>query len=115
SQRYRSFDKDERRKDEDAFAAQYFYLDQMLRGEAHGLNRGERRERQVTVSLTTIPSRIYEIGTTIESILLQTFKPDRIVLWLDRDALSEDDLPISLKGQMQRGLTVRFCEDIGPH
>lgn len=115
SQRYRVFDTIERRKDEDAFAAQYFYLDQMVRATNFGLNRGDERERSVTVSLTTIPSRIYEIGTTIESILMQSFKPDRIVLWLDRDGITESELPLSLRGQMERGLTVRFCEDIGPH
>lgn len=114
-QLYRDHDRGERRKDEDAFAAQYFYLDQMNRNTASGLNQTESRDQRIIVSLTTIPPRIYDIGTTIESLLLQSLKPDMIVLWLDKDGLTEEDLPLNLRRQMDRGLTVRFCEDIGPH
>ncbi|HOW58745.1 MAG TPA: glycosyltransferase family A protein [Candidatus Omnitrophota bacterium] len=51
---------------------------------------------------------------TIESLLRQTKKPNAIFLWLSK-SLREQDIPAWLRRQARRGLTIRFCEDIGPH
>jgi len=45
------------------------------------MNRDNCHAR-VVVSFTTIPSRIAHIKPMMESIVIQTYKPDRIVLWL---------------------------------
>lgn len=70
--------------------------------------------KQVVVSLTTHSKRIYEVFLAVESIMQQTVKPNRIVLWLDETRQNEP-LPITLQRQIERGLEVRFCKDVGPH
>lgn len=65
---------------------------------------------QLVVSLTTYGKRLYDVYLTIESIMQQTMKPNRIVLWLAED-MQNDELPIVLQKQMSRGLEIRFCKD----
>ena len=66
---------------------------------------------KVIVSLTTYGKRLYEVYLTIESIMQQTVKPNRIILWL-QDDLQNTTLPIMLQKQMARGLEIGFCKDI---
>lgn len=73
---------------------------------------GDRSRRKVIVSLTTIPDRIGKVWITIESLLRQTYQPDEIVLWLAEDEFSDRELPEKVRGQMKRGLTVRYCENL---
>lgn len=67
--------------------------------------------RQVIVSLTTFGKRLYEVYMTIESIMQQTVRPNRIVLWLAED-LKGVEIPTILKRQEKRGLEIRYCKDI---
>ena len=71
----------------------------------------------VTVSLTSFPVRIGIVGEVIKSILEQTVKPDRVVLWLAEDQFpaKEADLPASLTELTDRGLEIMWCDDIRPH
>lgn len=50
----------------------------------------------------------------IESLLMQTCKPDVVVLWLAREQYpgGEADLPSSLLCLKRYGLTIRWCDDI---
>lgn len=67
---------------------------------------------QSIVSLTTYGGRIYDVRLVIESLGLQTKKPKKIILWLDEDEFSIADLPIGLLQQIERGLEIRFCENL---
>lgn len=64
------------------------------------------------VSLTTYGGRIYDVRLVIESLGLQTKKPKKIILWLDEGEFSTKDLPIALLQQIDRGLEIRFCENL---
>ncbi len=81
---------------------------------ACGLNREPRAER-VTLSLTTFPARIHQCYYAIKSLMLQTFKADRIVLWLAEEQFPEHKLPPQFDVLLEAGLTVRFCEDYRSH
>ncbi|GAM10577.1 hypothetical protein OR1_02866 [Geobacter sp. OR-1] len=79
----------------------------------------KKRAQEVIVSLTAIPSRFHKLHLVIETILSQTVKPDRVVLWLshvDRhgNRIIDDvnQLPDILQRQIKRGLEIRFCEDL---
>lgn len=72
--------------------------------------RGGKRE--LIISLTTIPSRIENVWITIESLLRQTYRPDKIILWLAKDEFDGIELPFMLKRQMNRGLTIRYCDNL---
>lgn len=66
------------------------------------------------VSLTSYGRRVQKniVYYTLISLLKQTILPDKIILWLDRDNWNEDILPIKLKRLKEKGVEIRFCEDI---
>lgn len=69
-------------------------------------------KRKIIISLTTIPNRIDKVWITIESLLRQTYKPDQIILWLAQDEFANMELPDSLRQQMNRGLTIKYCDNL---
>ena len=70
------------------------------------------------MSLTTIPERMHAVGLCLDSLLRQSLKPDRIVLWLSEGngLTREDVLDRGLSRRfgrlIERGVEVRWCEDI---
>ena len=80
---------------------------------AWGLNN-QPREEYMTISLTTYPGRIKTVHFTVETLLNQTMKPDRVVLWLGEDKFpgKEKDLPKRLLRLREFGLTIGWCRDM---
>lgn len=77
---------------------------------------GIDKEHELIVSLTTFPDRISKVWITIATIMNQTYKPKRIILWLANDQFKEEaDLPDNLLRLKKRGLEIAFCEDLKPH
>lgn len=74
----------------------------------------EHREVPLVISLTTFPARTRTVHLVIESLLMQTCKPDVLVLWLAREQYpgGEDDLPENLLSLKRCGLNIRWCNDI---
>ena len=66
------------------------------------------------VSLTSYGKRIDTVYVTIESIARGSLLPSELILWLDDEERSRS-LPITLERLKERGLSVRICEDYGPH
>ncbi len=64
---------------------------------------------EIIISLTTYGERIYSVHKTIESLMQQTHKANRIILWLDQDEFSLDTIPDILINMMDRGLEIKFC------
>ena len=77
-----------------------------------------KRSPELIVSLTTIPERIGTVSLCLDSLLRQSLKPDRLILWLSvsnepgRPTISKQTLPPDLHRLVQRGLEVRWCKDI---
>lgn len=75
----------------------------------------------LVVSLTTIAERVPTVHLCLDSLLRQTHRPDRLVLWLNRTEvpgrprLTPETLPCSLTQLVARGLTIEWCENIGPY
>ena len=68
------------------------------------------------VSLTSFPARIERLWLVIETLLRQTCKPHMVVLWLaDSQFEGVASLPKSLRKLQQKGLEIRFCEDLRSH
>lgn len=80
-----------------------------------GVNKKKKRDKEIIISLSTIPSRINKIYLCIECLLRQSVKPDRIMLYLDKDKFYDYELPFLLHNQKSRGLEIIFCKDLGPH
>ena len=68
-------------------------------------------------SLTSFPTRIDRIWIVIESILRQTVKPDRLMLWLSKEQFPNMEcLPPKLIKLQERGLEIILCEgDLRSH
>lgn len=76
---------------------------------------GLEGQSRIIVSLTTYPARIDGVWVTISSLLEQTMKPCRVILWLAREQFPDQRIPESLERLKKRGLEIRFCEDLRPH
>lgn len=96
--------------------AQYevYYREKVIESKVSGL--GNDIPEHITISLTSYSSRIETVYLTIESLMQQSLKADRIVLCLAKSEFSEANLPASLKNQRKRGLEILFCEeDLGSY
>ena len=47
--------------------------------------------------------------------MLQTVKPDRIILWLAEKQFPDLKIPLSLEKMKDYGLEIRFCDDLKSH
>lgn len=68
-------------------------------------------DHEIIISLTTYGRRLFDVCLTIESLMQQTFKANRIVLWIDEKSM-ESPLPESLIRQTARGLTIMPTKDL---
>lgn len=79
----------------------------------YALNDREREER-IIVSLASYPARFEQIHIALKSIMLQSMKPDRIIVWL-----GEDVERIRLTHKMieleQYGVEYRYVRDLRAH
>ncbi len=69
---------------------------------------------EIIVSLTSWPGRINTVHKTIESLLNQKWRPDKIILWLAPEQFpnKEADLPSELMALCARGLVIDWYHDI---
>ena len=82
-----------------------------LTSERHFLLPRQQGDRKVVISMTTFPARINKVFLVIESLIRQTVKPDKIVLYLTKSQIADvDSCPQSLKRLLHRGLEIRFCD-----
>lgn len=75
---------------------------------SNGLYNGVKRDIDLVVSLTSFPARIKTVSYTIESVLEQDCKPDKVVLWLAEPQFpnGEKDLPKRLLRLKKFGLEI---------
>lgn len=69
-------------------------------------------KRRIIISLTSHPGRIHSVQYTVKTLLLQTKKPDMVVLWLAEEQFPGGILPTELTSLEKHGLTIRWCDDI---
>ena len=69
-----------------------------------------KRTPQVIVSLTTFPARINTVYKTISTLLQQTVKPDKVVLWLASEQFSQTTLPENLLRLQEFGLEIKWTD-----
>lgn len=66
------------------------------------------------VSLTSFPERINLVHKTLNTLLRQSLKPDKLILWLAECQFpqKEKDLPTTLLELKKYGLEIQWCEDL---
>ncbi len=75
----------------------------------------EPRKEKVILSMTSFPDRINEVQYALRALMLQTYKPDRILLWLAESQFPDHVLPDSLLELESFGLEICYCEDLLGH
>lgn len=75
-----------------------------------GVTSEKYADCDIIVSLTSYSKRMMEAALTIESIMQQTMKANRIVLWLAHEDYR--NIPLSLRMLQKRGLEIMECDDL---
>lgn len=75
----------------------------------------EKRDEVVIASLTSYPARIPYVHLAIKSLMVQSYKPDRIVLWLAQEQFPTKELPKELTDLEKYGLEIIWMHDIYGH
>lgn len=83
-------------------ATQMKYLDREV------LCSPSKNSLPVIVTLTSIPSRLKTLHLTIRSVLNQSRKPEKVVLWLHKDL--HDQLPLSLQILQSELFEIRYVD-----
>ena len=69
-----------------------------------------KRKKQLIVSLTSFPARINTTHFSINTLLQQNLKPDKVILWLSDSQFpnKEKDLPNNIVNLKQLGLEIKW-------
>ena len=86
-------------------------IEHILHDSESGITGDRYTDQNIIVSLTSYGRRIHDVALTIESLMQQTMKANRIVLWLD-NSFKEQHLPQALILQQKRGLEIAYCTDL---
>lgn len=92
------------------FARRIILEDRILNSDKSGVTDQLYCEHEIIVSLTSYGKRINDVCFTIESLMQQTRKANRIILWLD-ESVDTTSLPASLQLQKSRGLEIYTFEE----
>ncbi len=70
------------------------------------------RTPRIIVSMTSFPARIQKVKEAVLSLMVQTVKADKIVLWLAKDNFphGESELPEGLLQLKRKGLEIKWCD-----
>lgn len=89
-------------------------IEHILHDSERGVTEKKYCNHDIIVSLTTHGRRLDDVAFSIESIMQQNTKANRIVLWLD-ESFQKRKLPEFLIMQQKRGLEISYCKDLGPY
>lgn len=83
-------------------------------GLSYGITREMIYHKPIIVSLTSFPARINIVDQCIISLLSQSIKPNKVVLWLAEEQFPhrEKGLPNNLLKLKDYGLEIEWCDDI---
>ena len=78
---------------------------------------GVDEKSDVIVSITTYPARVKNVWVTLASLLSQSYKPRKVILYLSREQFDVNyKLPHNLIRLQKRGLEIVFVDDdLKPH
>lgn len=65
------------------------------------------------ISLTSYPPRFPTLYPTLQTLLTQSLKPDRVILWIEETSLAA--LPKSVRALQNQGLEIRTVPALGPY
>lgn len=75
-------------------------------------NVAKSSNSEVIISLTSYGSRVNDVYLTMLSLMYQTVKANKIILWLSKEEFTEETIPTTLKGKIAENCTIAFTEDL---
>ncbi|MDR2569113.1 MAG: hypothetical protein LBD23_02290 [Oscillospiraceae bacterium] len=95
--------------------AQILFIYLSISKPKYGLNQITNREKKIIVSLTSYPARFHTLHICIKSLLWQSIKPDKIILYLGEDS-AINQLSKKILYLTQFGLEIEHRSDnLKPH
>ncbi|MDE4078787.1 glycosyltransferase family 2 protein [Methanosphaera sp. Vir-13MRS] len=78
-----------------------------------GISNNNSMDEDIILSLTSFPERMDDVKYCLYSLLNQSFKPNKVILWLAYDEFpnKEEDIPQSVLNLKENGLTIKWCEN----
>jgi hypothetical protein len=76
----------------------------------YGLTR-VKNDPEIVISFTSFPARILDVTSCLYSLFTQTYRPDRVVLFLSRAEFRNTSLPVRLLEWQQYGLTIHWVDE----
>lgn len=80
-----------------------------------GVAESNTREVPIIVTLSSFRENYKNLPKTIYSLLNQSLKPDKIILWLDESSEDLVYLPYEITQFIKNGLEIRFIQDLGAY
>ena len=81
----------------------------------YGLTNQTDIKENITVSLTTFPARFDNLPICLKSILFQSVKPNRIIVWLDEN-VDENEITVEMRNLQMYGVEYRIAKgNLKPH
>ena len=76
-----------------------------------------KKTQELIISLTSFPGRVPYLPQVLQSLVRQTLKADRILLWLADSQFPnrEADLPEEVLRFRDSGVEICWCDDLRPH
>lgn len=84
---------------------------EMLRTDLQGVTDERHCEHEVIITLTTYGKRINTVYLAIASLMRQSMRANRIILWLSEKEFRGGTLPATLQLLEKKGLEIRYCKD----
>lgn len=76
----------------------------------------QKSNQMVIVSITTYPAREKQFLISLETVMRQTYKPDRIIVWLAEEQYPDKERVRTVyKKFIERGVEIKFCDDLRSH
>lgn len=69
------------------------------------------RDKKLLISLTTYPARFNFVYLTLESLMNQSVKPDKIILWLSQEEVINNKIPKKILSLKNRGLEIEVVNE----
>lgn len=70
-------------------------------------------KERVIISLTSYGRRVKAtLPYALVSLLRQTYRPDAIIVWLDKDEWNDNSLPPIIKQLQTKGISIKYCDNL---
>lgn len=86
--------------------------DTKINNHSVGVSANRICEKELILSLTSYPARINNVDKTIKTLINQTIKPNRLILWLAKEQFpnGEKSLPRKLLNLKRNGLEIEWVD-----